>query len=52
MQKTDALNFLDALETGVERVFNENFSLNVENKQKILEVFKVLSIETIDSAPF
>lgn len=54
MNKQEALQFLSELESGIAKIIdaNENYKLNVENKQKILDVFKALDIEELSSNIF
>jgi len=53
-KKEEILAFLDDLETGRQRVIEveKNFALNLENKRRILDVFRVLEAENFCTEVF
>ncbi len=54
MNKNEALEFLEALESGAEKIIdkNNNYALNVENKSKIVDVFKAFQTNEFECGPF
>jgi 2,3,4,5-tetrahydropyridine-2-carboxylate N-succinyltransferase len=52
MDKKKCLEFFADLESGKEKIVEHDYKINYKNKEKILQAFKVLELEKIESAPF